>query len=306
MTRKKSPLVSRKHELPLKGDSGSVFLQVMTSISVFLFALSLAGVLAISAMLRNWNNDIMGSLTVQIMPVNTIDKEQGYKETLEHQAKVVEFLKKHREIEKTSPLDDHQLSKLIRPWLGDNVHIENLPIPRLIDVRLKSDAIVNFDALAESLAQVSPFASIDNHKLWLNKLIRFADGIKMLAITVLLMVIAVTGGVIFYTTQTSLGLNAYTIGILHQMGAKDTYIAQQYARRTAFLSFVGGVIGLAFAIPAINIIASLSEQIQGGIISEAELSVQAWLAILVIPFFSSLVATITAYWTVKKTLGKMV
>jgi len=295
-------IITRKQELPLKDDSSTLFLKVMISIAVFLFAVTLAGVLSINSMLLNWNQSILGSLTVQIMPVNNINKEKAQEETLDHQTRAVRFLEGRSEIEKVTPL---QVEQLIKPWLGDGVNIKDLPVPRLIDVRLKKNAEVDFIELAEKLAEVSPQASLDNHKLWLNKLIKFADGLKMMALSVLLLVVVVTSGAIFYSTKTSLGLHQHIIEILHLMGAKDAYVAQQYARRTAQLGFVGGVIGLIFAIPSIFAISRLAEQIEGGIISDATLSVQAWGAILSLPVFASLIAMITAYYTVKRTLEKM-
>ena len=236
-------IITRKQELPLKDDSSTLFLKVMISIAVFLFAVTLAGVLSINSMLLNWNQSILGSLTVQIMPVNNINKEKAQEETLDHQTRAVRFLEGRSEIEKVTPLQDEQLEQLIKPWLGDGVNIKDLPVPRLIDVRLKKNAEVDFIELAEKLAEVSPQASLDNHKLWLNKLIKFADGLKMMALSVLLLVVVVTSGAIFYSTKTSLGLHQHIIEILHLMGAKDAYVAQQYARRTAQLGFVGGVIG---------------------------------------------------------------
>ncbi|MDY4840753.1 MAG: FtsX-like permease family protein [Alphaproteobacteria bacterium] len=298
--------ISRKQELPLNKDSSSLFLQIMISISVFIFAITLAGVLSINSMLRNWNDSILGSLTVQIMPVNDSDRSKVQADTAENLNKVIQYLESVAEIEKVTPLSDEQLQKLIQPWLGDGIEIGSLPVPRLIDVKIKKDATLDFGVLAENLAQVSPLASIDNHKLWLNKLIRFADGLKMLALSILFLVILVTSGAIFYSTQTSLGLHRYIIEILHTMGAKDAYIAQQYARQTGWLSLLGGIIGVVLSIPTIFLIASLAEQIEGGIISGAHLSAESWVIILILPLFAVMIAMFTAYYTVKRTLEKMI
>lgn len=305
MRNNKTNLISRKEELPLKGDSTSLFLQIMVSIAVFLFGLTLSGVLSIDSMLKNWNESIMGSLTVQILPINAVSVQKAEEETLINQQKAIDVLEAEPDVEKVTPLTDNQLQDLIRPWLGDGINIENLPLPRLLDVRLKSGANLDYLALAEKLAEAAPYASLDNHKLWLNKLINFADGLKMLALIVLILVVTVTSGAIFYTTKTSLSLHEYVIGILHQMGAKDTYVAQQYAKRNAFLGLTGGVVGLVFAIPTIFIISHLAQQIEGGIISEAGLSFFDWLWIIILPLFSSFIAMATAYLTVKRTLGKM-
>ena len=302
---KNEPLITRKQELPLKDNSTTLCLKVMISIAVFLFAVTLAGVLSINSMLNAWNNSILGSLTVQIMPVNNINQEKARLETLEQQKKAVDFLKKLPEAEQVSTLNDAQLQNLLQPWLGDGIDISELPTPRLIDVKLKKGAEIDFAKLAAKLAEVSPLASLDNHKLWLDKLVKFADGLKMLAMSILVLVIAITSGAIFYTTQTNLGLHKNIIEILHVMGAKDTYVAQQYAKRDAMLGFVGGCIGLFFAVPTIFMIAGLAEQIEGGIISEARLNWFSWGLILSLPLVSSLAAMTTAYYTVKRTLEKM-
>lgn len=301
----KSKFIARKQELPLKGENTSIFLQVMISIAVFIFAITLSGVLSINSMLFNWNQSILGSLTVQIMPVNDTNREKAAAETLAYQEKAVDFLQTVEGIIKVTPLEDDQLKQLIQPWLGDGVNIENLPMPRLIDVKLSGNADIDFLKLAQDLAQASPQASLDNHKLWLSKLIKFADGIKMIAMTILILVIAITSGAIFYTTQMSLGLHGSIIEILHIMGAKDAYVAQQYAKRMAVMGFLGGIIGLLFAIPTIFFIASLAKQIEGGIISEANLSFSDWLIIASLPLFSMTISMITAYYTVKRTLQKM-
>jgi hypothetical protein len=297
-------MIARKKELPLQDDSSNLFLQIMISIAVFLFGVTLAGVLSINSMLAAWNESILGSLTVQIMPINDVNQEQAAAETLAQQEKAVELLKSKPEVEKVTPLNNAQLQKLIQPWLGDGVAVSDLPIPRLIDVKLKPDAEVDFLRWSEELAETAPQASLDNHKLWLNKLIKFADGLKVLALAVLTLVVLITSGAIFYCTQTSLGLHKYIIEILHLMGAKDTYVAQQYAKRTAWLGFLGGLYGLVLAIPTIFVIANLARQIEGGIISDARLNSADWTAILSLPLFSMLIAMSTAYYTVKKTLEK--
>lgn len=295
---------TRKKELPLQDDSSNLFLQIMISIAVFLFGVTLAGVLSINSMLATWNNSILGSLTVQVLPVNDVNEEKAKAQTLAQQEKAVELLTKKSEVERVTPLNDEQLQKLIQPWLGDGIDVKDLPMPRLIDVKLKKGAEVDFIKWADELAQTAPLASLDNHKLWLNKLIKFADGLKLLALTVLVLVVLITSGAIFYCTQTSLGLHKYIIEILHLMGAKDTYVAQQYAKRTAWLGFVGGIYGLVLAIPTIFIIAGLAQQIEGGIISEARLSFGDWSVIFSLPVFSMVIAMVTAYYTVKKTLEK--
>lgn len=297
--------ISRKQELPLKGEQTSLFLQIIISIAVFIFAITLSGVLSVDSMITSWNKSILGSLTVQIVPVNDTNKEKAKAETLAYEEKAVEFLRSVNGIIKVTPLSDQQLDELLHPWLGDEVNISDLPTPRIIDVKISPKAEIDFLQLSKDLAVASPQASLDNHKLWLNRLIAFADGLKLIASTILLLVAAITSGAIFYTTQMSLGLHHNIIEILHIIGAKDAYIAQQYAKRMAFLGFIGGFIGLGFAVPAIFFIGNLAKAIEGGIISDASLCITDWISILILPLFSMFISMLTAYYTVKRTLKKM-
>ena len=297
--------ISRKQELPLKGENTSLFLQIIISIAVFIFAITLSGVLSIDSMINNWNKSILGSLTVQIIPVNNANPEKARAETLAYEEKAVEFLKSVNGVLRVTPLNDNQLDELLRPWLGDEINISDLPTPRIIDVKISPDAKIDFLQLSKDLAIASPQASLDNHKLWLNKLISFADGLNTIASTILILVAAITSGAIFYTTQMSLGLHRNIIEILHIIGAKDAYIAQQYAKRMGFLGFIGGTFGLLFAVPSIFFISNLATAIEGGIISDATLSIFDWVSILMLPVFSMLISMLTAYYTVKHTLEKM-
>ena len=297
--------VSRKNEIPLKGENTSLFLQIIISIAIFIFAITLSGVLSINAMTNSWNKSILGSITVQIIPLNNTNKEKAKAELLAYEEKAVDFLKSVNGIIKVTPLSDNQLNELLRPWLGDEVSISDLPTPRIIDVKIAKNANIDFAQLAKDLSIASPQASLDNHKIWLNKLIALADGLKMIATTILALVVAITSGAIFYTTQMSLGLHKNIIEILHIIGAKDTYIAQQYAKRMGFLGLIGGLFGLFFAIPTIFFIGNLANSIKGGIISEASLGISDWIYVLLLPLFSMTISMTTAYYTVKNTLKKI-
>lgn len=301
----KQQIVPRKQELQLKNENTGLFLQVIISIAVFIFAITLSGVLAVNSMIGNWNRSILGSLTVQVIPSQNPNQEKALSETLAHQEKVVDFLRSVNGVLKVTPLTNEQLGELLTPWLGDDISINELPVPRIIDVKIDSNVNINFSQLSKDLNNVSPLASLDNHKLWLNKLIAFADGLKMIATTILLLVSLITSGAIFYTTKMSLGLQRGVIEILHIIGAKDTYIAQQYARHMGALGFIGGLGGIVFAIPAIFFIGNLASAIEGGIISETSLSISDWITILSLPIFAMIIAITTAYYTVKQTLKKM-
>lgn len=293
--------ISRKQELPLTKGQFSFFMELMTACAVFLFSVTTAGVLAVNSMIGKWNDGAMNSFTVQVMPVTGNETSATTEGEVE---KVVSFLRKQNGIEEVTALDDEMHEKLIRPWLGDGVDIKNLAMPRLIDVQMARRNNINFDNLSAKLTEVSEYASLDSHKLWLSKLIKFANSLKTLAIIVLGIVTTICVVSIFFATKTNLGLHKDIIEILHLMGAKDTYIAQQYARRAAKLSAISGACGFVASLIVIWGIAHISQDLEGGIIKEAGLTFASWCKILLIPFMVSALATATSYFAVKNTLEK--
>ena len=203
-------------------------------------------------------------------------------------------------------LDSNDIEKLMTPWLGNKVDISELPIPALLDVGLKDDGSINYDEVTRGLKQITPNATIDNHRLWLNRLLKFASSLKHTAMLVLLMVAGICALSIYYSTRTSLWINRETLEILHVVGATDKYIANQYALNYAKIGFFSGIFGLLIAIPCIIFIGKYGISTGSGLINGARLSTFAWFIIMITPLFSSLYSMITSYITVQKSLAKLI
>ncbi len=295
----------KQSELPFDSDSARLFLPMMVALMVFLATVILAGGLSLNAMLHRWNKDISGSLTVQITPSQIKDKDKAIEKTNQEMQTALIILRDTAGVLEARPLTDDELKNLLKPWLGDTDLLNDLPLPRMIDVTLKDGQYVDLDALADELAQHAPLASIDNHRLWLSKLIDLAYGLNVLIVSILGLVIAAASLTVVYATRTSMDVHKPIISLLHLMGAKDDYIARQYGKRTMWLGLIGGVAGVALAIPAIWGISLLGHRIEGGIISEAGLNAKDWLTLIFIPIYSGLLAMATTYVTVKKTLRSM-
>ena len=295
----------RKNEIPFDDEENSVFMYVLSSIYMYLFVVVLAIVMSINTMVTNWEKDILGAITVQVTPIEDENKKIDLDKTEEQLNKVLQFVENSKGVRSVHVIDDKTVEKLMAPWLGNNVDVSALPIPRLLDVQLHEDAEINYDEMTQGLHKVTPNASIDNHRLWLNRLLKFAGSLKTLALSVLLMVAGICAFSIYYSARTSLGINLNTIEILHIIGAKDDYIAKQYAKSYAKIGFFSGVIGLIFAIPSIVLVSKYGISTGSGLLSGAGLSAFHWFIMMSAPLFSLFYAMVTAYYTVRKSLEKM-
>lgn len=289
-------------ELPLKDDSSNLFLKIMIAVAVFLFTMTLTAQMLIDKATVSWGRDISGSFTVQIKPgSDSLDT----KEEQLRLNKVIHYFEQNQAVESVTLISDKQMQRLMSPWLGKNLDLSILPLPKLLDVRLKDGQMPDFEAINQELNKEMPYTSIDNHRIWLTRLLSFADTLSFLALTVLSMVLISSAFSIFYATQTSLGLHRQIIEILHIIGATDDYIARQYAHRSLFMGLVAGIIGLAAAILALQLLRHAAGGLDAGILAVPSLTVYDWLIISSLPLWAAVLSMATAYWTVKRVLGKI-
>lgn len=294
----------RRSDLPLKNDATSRFLPWLVALMVFLSAMALAGAFVLSGIITRWDYDVSGTLTVQVAPATGPAAESETRT----QAKVeqaVQLLRATPGIADARPLDKSQTLALLEPWLGDTDLIQDLPLPRLIDVTLLRDRRTDLAALAETLAQKVPGASLDDHRVWLERLINLSRTIEMLAIAVVAMIGVVTSATVIYATRTGMAVHHEVIEVLHLIGAHNAYIARQFADRAFALGLVGGGIGLAFAVPALLTIGWAAGRVEGGFLPDLRLPPAAWVTLAALPLVAALLARVTAHLTVRRSIARM-
>ncbi len=299
LRRQKAP-ADKNQELPIDEGYSKTFLRVTVAVSVFLFAITLAGVLGINSMFENSRNQVVSNFTVQVLP---LPNAQNSREDL---LNIVNFLEKYPDVEQVTVLSDAELRALLQPWLGANVDIEMLPIPKLLDVKIRNGRNFDYRELTVRLSEISAQASINDHNLWLSRLLKFINSLKMLAVTILILVAGGCVASIVYAAKTGLNVHRDIISILHTMGATDEYIAINYVKQISQMSAVAGIVGAILSVPAILIIAHMAQGIEAGIFNSATFGMEDWVFILLLPFVSATLVALTAYLTVVKTLRHMV
>ncbi len=297
---KQKPPVNADSTLPIDEGYSKTFLRVIVTVSVFLFAITLAGVLGINTMFENSKRQVVANFTVQVLPLP--DYEDSKKDLLN----VVGFLEKYPDVKEVTVLSEGELHALLKPWLGDNVDVDLLPIPKLLDVKINHAKQFDYKELAVRLSEVSPQASINDHNLWLSRLLRFINSLKMLALTVLVMVAGACVAALVYAVKTGLNVHRDIINILHIMGATDRYIAMNYVKQISGMSFMAGILGTVLSIPAIMLVGGMAKEIEAGIFNAVHFGVENWLVILLLPLISAALTAVTSYVTVVKTLRSMV
>ena len=294
--------LSRHNELPLKEDNSNIFLEVSTAIAVFLFSITLAAYFVISSVIESFNKNIVDGLTVQIMPsMEVLTEEESSLRT----NKVIAYFENLQGVKKVSVVSNQKIKKLMSPWLGENADLDSIPVPQLLDVKLNSGRTFDYETAAKNLKEIAPYASIDNHGIWLKQLIKTAASLKALSLFILGLVLTIALCSLFYALKTSLRVHQSIVEILHIMGATDDYVAKQYAARAFVVGLFSGAIGTMATFFVLFVISHLSSGLEAGLIHFASLTALHKICLLLIPLFSGFLSMVMSFICVKRTLGKM-
>lgn len=291
-------MLASRTDLPLERDALARFLPWLIAFMVYLAALALAGVLVLNAMVERWDRGIGGTLTVQMMPAKAGNDAKRIDTALA-------LLRGTEGVLRAQPVDEARVLALLEPWLGGGGTTEDLPLPLLIDVELKPGASVDLEALATRLGKAVPGATVDDHRVWLDRLVSLIHMVEALAGIILLLIALACVGTVVFTTRTGLAIHHEAIEVLHLIGAKDAYVADQFAGRALSLGLRGGILGLVLAVPTLVGIGHLAREVEAGVLPDFNLTLLHWAALAVLPAAAAVIAMVTARFTVMRTLARM-
>ncbi len=295
-------MLTHRSDLPLDRDALSRFLPWLIAFMVYLACLALAGMLVLGTMMERWGAGVSGTLTVQIIPSESPTATR--KEARRVEA-ALDILRTTPGIARAEVIGESRIMALLEPWLGSIGGSGGLPLPQLIDVELKAGAELDAAALLKRLQKTVPGATIDDHGVWLEKLVHLLRMVEILAFLVLLLIGLAAVGTVVFTTRTGLAIHQEAIEVLHLIGAQDSYVAKQFATRALILGLRGGIIGLGLAIPTLMGIGTLAARMEAGLLPDFTLAPAHWLAMICLPLAVAVIAMLTARMTVMKTLAEM-
>ena len=146
--------MAQRTDVPLSDDSTTRLVPWIVGVMAYLAALALSAALTLSNVAREWGDGLEGSLTVQVPAAET----DALQTTDAKIVAAVRVLLKTDGVDSARPIPPAEIGKMLEPWLGSVAATTDLPLPRVIDVRLKPDATIDFTTLAERLKNAVPSA----------------------------------------------------------------------------------------------------------------------------------------------------
>jgi cell division transport system permease protein len=288
-----------RSNLTLEQDEANRFLPWLIAFMVLLAALSIAGLLILKQISNAFEYNTQDTMTIQIPAAENqkIDEQNVIRS--------LNSLKKIAGIITLTQISKSEVSRLLRPWLGDVVGFKGLPLPKIIDIKVDRNFDLTATEIEKVLIPIIPGAKVDDHGTWLVSLIDTLQSTELIALFIVTLIILATVGTVIFTTRTGMGIHKQTIEVLHFVGAQDEFIAQQFATRAFVVGLQGGIGGILLAGPILYIFDYILGNFEGGLLSKASVDIIIWMSVGIVPAIVALIAMMTAYSTVIKTLKKM-
>jgi len=284
--------------VPLGRDAPSRFLPWVFALMVYLAVLALAGILILHSAVEHWQRGEVDTLTVQLMPLEDAGEDARIAK-LQELLRGIEGVTEIRVVGKLETID------LIEHWLGAGNVPADLPLPRLVDVDIAPGYGLDAGSLALRLQASLPGVTVDDAKLWLDRLADLGRSLEYLAIAVVVLIGLATVATVIFTTRMGISIHRNVIELLHLIGARDGYVAAQFQRQAMMLGLRGGVLGIALAVATLYGLRQVAGRVETPLAPDMPVANWAWVVLAAVPVATALIAMVTARLTALRELAKM-
>ncbi|WP_245419802.1 cell division protein FtsX [Phyllobacterium salinisoli] len=228
----------RQGQTPIvpQGNVAGTALIIVIAIMTFLACLTLGGVSLVRDSAATWQSQISKEATIQIRPVEGQDMEA----LLAQASKIAQGF---AGVTSTRIIDRAATARLLEPWLGTGLDIDELPVPRLVVVSIDEAAPPDFETLRAELVRSVPGASFDDHRTWVDRLVSMARTTVLIGMSVLVLVIAATVLTVIFATRGAMAGNDHIIEVLHFIGAEAKFVAREFERHFFRTALKGALCG---------------------------------------------------------------
>jgi cell division transport system permease protein len=202
----------------------------------FLASLTTGAVMLVRAASADWQSDVAREVTIQVRPIDGTDLETEV-------ARAVAIARAFPGVGEVRAYSKEESARLLEPWLGRGLLLDELPIPRMIVVKLPSGRGVDLSPLRKALGDGVAGASLDDHHAWIDRMRTMAQTTVVGGIGLIILMLVATVLSVTFATRAAMATNRPVVEVLHFIGAKSGFIASQFQRNFLLLGLEGGVIG---------------------------------------------------------------
>jgi cell division transport system permease protein len=301
----RGPLAMPRFDTPLvprNSISGRALIAVV-AIMTFLASLTTCAVILVGGAASEWQADVAREVTIQVIPAAGRDLDA----TVD---KAVVAARAFPGIADVRAYSKEESAKLLEPWLGSGLSLDQLPVPRLIVVKATSGATPDLAQLRKVLAEQAPGAVLDDHRGWIDHMRTMAGTAIAAGVGILILMLAATVLSVTFATRGAMATNKTVIEVLHFVGAKNGFIAGHFQRHFLLLGLQGGAIGGGAAIVLFALAGLISRLFAGtaggdqttAMFGSFSIGISGYIAVLGQVVLIAAVTAMTSRQTVNRTL----
>jgi cell division transport system permease protein len=288
--------------VPRNSISGRALVAVV-AIMTFLASLTTGAVILVGTAASEWQSDVAREVTIQVIPAPGRDMDATV-------TKAASVARAFTGIAEVRPYTKEQSTALLEPWLGSGLSLDELPVPRLIVVRIAGGAAPDIPQLRRLLTEQVPGAVLDDHRGWIERMRAMAGTAVAAGVFILILVVAATMLSVTFATRGAMATNKPVIEVLHFVGAKNGYIAGHFQRHFLLLGLQGGAIGGGVAILLFALASVVSRWFTGSagtdqtaaLFGSFSIGIGGYAAVLGQVMLIAVVTAVTSRHTVNRTL----
>jgi cell division transport system permease protein len=211
-------------------------LMAVVAIMTFLAALTAGGVQLIAEAAADWGSQVSREVTIQVRPVEGRAIEEDV-------TRAMDIASGFAGVGDVEAVSQAETASMLAPWLGEGLDLSDLPVPRLVVLKVVPGAAPDLTGLRQALADRVPGATLDDHRFWLDRLSAMAGTMVVAGLAVLALMVAATALSVVFATRGAMAGNREVVEVLHFVGAHDGFIAREFQRHFLWLGLKGGIVG---------------------------------------------------------------
>jgi cell division transport system permease protein len=294
-----------RFENPIVPDNtiGGRALIAVIAIMTFLASLTTGAVILVHAAAGDWQSEVAREVTIQVRVTPGRDVEADVQ-------RAADIARKIPGVADARAYSRDESARLLEPWLGAGLKLDDLPVPRIVVVRLDAEPAPDLADLRRRLAAEVPSASLDDHRNFVERMRAMSNAALFGGLTILVLMLLATVLSVVFATRGAMVANRNVIEVLHFIGAKNGFIAGHFQRRFLRLGLQGGAIGggsalLLFAIAELAsrwLLGAAATQQFMALFGTFSIGLTGYIAVVVQVILIALVAAFTSRTTVNRTL----
>ena len=289
-----------KANIPFEQDQHLGLISAIIGLLVMIGVFAFGGLLALNQVAEKWKGGLAETVSIDLPPLLSLQQNEDSRAV-----RILTLALNEPGVSDASILHRDRMRELVKPWLGDAIEIDRLPLPVIIQLKIDRDNPPDFESFSRRLHQAVPGTKLNSFGEWRERLLRSVNTLMTVGIVILIAVALGIVSMILFLGFTSMMVYRQSIELLHLMGATDQYIAKQFNMLVAKISIIGASIGFGIACFLILIAGHVGLGQAYRLHEWVILPLTHWAFLSIIPIATFLLALMTVHFAVLYQLKKL-